>query len=43
MMSVIYAFGTASRYLTDILNINKIYMYNMVRQIYHMTILLFSG
>ena len=31
---VIYAFNTTSRYLDDILNINNVYFYNMVSQIY---------
>ena len=31
---VIDAFNTISRYLDDILNINNVYFYNMVSQIY---------
>ena len=31
---VIDAFNTTSRYLDDILNINNVYFYNMVSQIY---------
>ena len=31
---VIDAFNTTSRYLEDILNINNVYFYNMVSQIY---------
>ena len=31
---VIDAFSTTSRYLDNILNINKVYFYNMVSQIY---------
>ena len=31
---VIEAFNTTSRYLDDILNINNVYFYNMVSQIY---------
>ena len=31
---VIYAFNTTSRYLDDILNINNVYLDNMVCQIY---------
>ena len=31
---IIDAFNTTSRYLDDILNINNVYFYNMVSQIY---------
>ena len=32
---IIDAFNTTSRYLDDILNINNVYFYKMVSQIYH--------
>ena len=31
---IIDAFNTTSRYLDDILNMNNVYLYNMVSQIY---------
>ena len=34
LADIIDAFNTTSRYLDDILNINNVYFYNMVSQIY---------